>query len=83
MPLPGTSLEDWAVKNGAMNTRDVSALDGFLQSVLQYPGLGGDEIDRFIEETYAEYQSRRNSARAPSQRESSPDASQSLVASAV
>jgi hypothetical protein len=38
-----------------MKTRDASALDGFLVSVLRHPGLSGEEMDRFIEQTYAEY----------------------------
>jgi radical SAM superfamily enzyme YgiQ (UPF0313 family) len=56
MPLPGTTLEDTAMESGVMKTRDPAALDGFLLSVLQYPGLSGDDMDQFIEQTYAEYQ---------------------------
>lgn len=55
MPLPGTSLEDWAVEHGAMKTGKSAALDGFLTSVLEYPGLSGEDMDRFIEQTYADY----------------------------
>ncbi|UCG33371.1 MAG: glycosyltransferase [Phycisphaerales bacterium] len=64
MPLPGTTLEDWAVEHGAMKTREASALDGFLLSVLQYPGLSGEEADRFIEQTYAEYRAALAEAQA-------------------
>ncbi|MCK6458087.1 MAG: glycosyltransferase [Phycisphaerae bacterium] len=71
MPLPGTSFEDWAVERGALKTRDLAARDGFLISIVQHEQLSGEEIDRFIHETYAAYQqarrqaSRRADAREP------------------
>ncbi len=55
MPLPGTRFEDYAIETGALRTRDVSALDGFLRSAVEYPDLPGARIDTFIRETYAEY----------------------------
>jgi radical SAM superfamily enzyme YgiQ (UPF0313 family)/glycosyltransferase involved in cell wall biosynthesis len=66
MPLPGTALEDWALVYGGANTREPSALDGFLRSVLEHPGLGRGEIDRFIEETYAEYRATLKDGPCPS-----------------
>jgi len=60
MPLPGTSFEDWAVETGAMKTKDVSARDGFLLSIINHGDLGAEEIDTFIRETYAEYQRRKS-----------------------
>ena len=66
VPLPGTVLEDWAAAHGALKTRDLRALDGFLESVLEYPELSGQAMDRFIEQTYADYRAASAAAKSPS-----------------
>jgi len=47
VPYPGTPMYDWAVKNGYLATTDLARFDGMGDSVMSYPGLSNEAIDRW------------------------------------
>lgn len=47
VPYPGTPMYDWAMKNGYLTTTDLGRFDGMGSSIISYPGLDNEEIDRW------------------------------------
>lgn len=54
VPYPGTPMYTWAMENGYLTTTDLSRFDGMGGSIISYPGLPAEEIDRW----YAEFSRR-------------------------
>jgi len=47
VPYPGTPMYEWAMKNGYLTTTDLGRFDGMGTSIISYPGLDNEEIDRW------------------------------------
>lgn len=47
VPYPGTPMYEWAMKNGYLTTTDLGRFDGMGTSIISYPGLDNNEIDRW------------------------------------
>jgi radical SAM superfamily enzyme YgiQ (UPF0313 family) len=47
LPYPVTTMYEWAVKNGYLTTTDLGRFDGMGTSIISYPGLDNEEIDRW------------------------------------
>jgi radical SAM superfamily enzyme YgiQ (UPF0313 family) len=47
VPYPGTPMYEWASSHGYLTTQDLDRFDGMGQSILSYPGLSNQDLDRW------------------------------------